>query len=557
MTRLALRLLHVFGVAALLLLALGLVLESGKRGFLAADQSILFDGGYRVALGQVPYRDFFIPTGPVPFWIQGLFFAGFGVSYGTYILHAAVINAAVALLALLWFRTVFPQSRLHGYFAAVLTAFWFYPPFGTPWFEQTAFFFHFAAMFLLVRSLAAANPSWRSLRMNRRGYLLLVAAGLADGLSFLCKQNAGLLAVAASLGVLGMGVSARLRQRLVLATCFAAGVALAFVSFATWLLFASNVDLFRLFFLEIPSQEGLRRLGQLGAMDLLSGAFSMTTPVRTFSALSAVVAAGVFLTDGYLRVTGRDGPLAPQGRMAAGTLLSLFVLQSVFIPLTVNEPENGFSFCGMMVALAMLLVRDMSPNSLGSEASRRATPFAVTYWLGSLLMFFALAQQARSVALNRGVHDVFSRSRFDANVVSRAMHPVQWAIPTPAARRSEEEIPVEDIDRLTEFLRRSEDFFVFPDFTVLYGLVGATPPQPLLWFHRGLTYSLEKAPWLDRRLVQELHERRVEYVVVEAVSLGGTDRRLAHFPSLARYIADGFEPEREFGIFRVLRRRAR
>jgi hypothetical protein len=546
---LALTIVRGIGVAAVAALAAGLVFESGRRGFFAVDQSILFDGGYRIAIGQVPYRDFFIPNGPVSLSLQALFFKLFGIDYGTYILHAAVVNAAAALLAFLWVRRLFPEARLHAYLAAVLTAFWFYPPFGTPWFEQTAFFFHFISMAFLV-------AAWRRPAVDGRGYLLLVAAGMAGGLSFLSKQNAGLLAVAASLGVILLGFTEGARRKSSSLTAFLSGVALTFAVFAVWLTLTSDVHLFRLFFFEIPSEEGWRRLGQRTPVDLLLGAFSMANPVRTASSLAAVVASSAFLADTYQRFTRREGFLDARRRLAATTLLSLFVVQNLFIRLTVNQPENGFSLSGMIVVLGMLLVRDLPQSPSGSPRPSRSLPFETAYWLGSLVMCLALVQQARHVALTRSVHDLLWRSRFEDSVVSRSMYPVQWAIPTPAARRSEEQIQVGDLDQLVEFLKASDgDFFVFPDFTVLYGLTGRTPPQPLLWFHQGLTYPRDPTPWLDRLLVQSLHERRVEYVVLESVSLRGTDKQLAHFPALDRYLRGGFEPVREFGIFRVLRRR--
>lgn len=49
------------------------VFKSGERGFFAFDQSIVFDGGYRLTWGEVPYKDFLIPFGPVVFYLQAFF----------------------------------------------------------------------------------------------------------------------------------------------------------------------------------------------------------------------------------------------------------------------------------------------------------------------------------------------------------------------------------------------------------------------------------------------------------------------------------------------------
>jgi hypothetical protein len=38
----------------------------------AGDEGIYLEGGRRVALGQQPYRDFFVLTGPLTFWLEGI-----------------------------------------------------------------------------------------------------------------------------------------------------------------------------------------------------------------------------------------------------------------------------------------------------------------------------------------------------------------------------------------------------------------------------------------------------------------------------------------------------
>src|SRR5262245_22332328 len=134
-------------------LSIALVFESGSRGFFPLDQSNVFEGGYRMLRGQVPYRDFLMPVGPLAFLIQVPFFALFGVNNYSHIAHAAVLNALAALLAVACVRRLFPESVAPGYLAGIATAAWFYPVFGTPAFDQTALFFHLAALTLLVVAL--------------------------------------------------------------------------------------------------------------------------------------------------------------------------------------------------------------------------------------------------------------------------------------------------------------------------------------------------------------------------------------------------------------------
>ncbi|MFQ5789658.1 MAG: hypothetical protein ACE5JI_04195 [Acidobacteriota bacterium] len=557
------RLSTVAGMTILSLAAGWLVLESGSRGFLAFDQSILFDGGYRVYLGQVPFRDFYIPTGPVPFWMQAAFFALFSVSYETYLFHAAVVNALAALLACQWIRVLYPEARLHAYLGGAVTAVWFYPPFGTPWFEQTAFFFHLLASVLLYkglrRELQSAVASLGG--PGRHTLVLIVAAGFIAGLSFLSKQNAGLLSVACCLGVVLVGTPLSWNRRRLLAATFLAGLSASALLFGTWLYLFSHPGHFQEFFFEIPSAEGWRRLGDNWLVDFVSDELSVSSPNRAASLLAFIIAVGGLSSHLWHRYRNRAPLLGGTQILTATTIASLFLLQGMFIHLTVNQAENGFAFCGVMVALAMLLVEDLMRPLLRRPGNdpivlRSAVVLRTSYFLLASVVAVTLIRQGWNVSWSRQVHDIFWRSRFDDEVIAQALYPVRWAIPTPAARRSGEQINAREIDDLTRFLGAVDgNFFIFPDYTILYGLTGKTPPQPLVWFHRGLTYPREQWAWLDHRLVRDLHQHAVDHVVLEEVSLDGTRKRLSDFPSLQRYIRSQFELIEKIGIFQIYRRK--
>ena len=58
--------------------------QIGRIGYLPLDQSIVFDGAWRVVSGQVPWRDFVTPNGLSPILMQALVFQLFGVSWATW-----------------------------------------------------------------------------------------------------------------------------------------------------------------------------------------------------------------------------------------------------------------------------------------------------------------------------------------------------------------------------------------------------------------------------------------------------------------------------------------
>ena len=148
------------------------------------DQSIVFDGGWRILQGQVPFRDFFLPHGPLSMWIQALAFGWFGVSYRVYVLTATIMNVIGALLAYGTFRSLAPEKKWPALAAGLLTGSWLYAPMGTTYIEQTGFFFLWVAVFAVVRGLAPG--SFRHLWMG--------AAGLALAAAILAKTNTGVLA---------------------------------------------------------------------------------------------------------------------------------------------------------------------------------------------------------------------------------------------------------------------------------------------------------------------------------------------------------------------------
>jgi len=71
-----------------------------QRHFLLfRDYSILWEGAYRVSLGQIPFTDFGTPVGPVSFLIPALFFKLFSPSWFVMQLSQMFENAILLFLA--------------------------------------------------------------------------------------------------------------------------------------------------------------------------------------------------------------------------------------------------------------------------------------------------------------------------------------------------------------------------------------------------------------------------------------------------------------------------
>lgn len=511
-------------LAALLLAAaaVALVFESGSRGFFPLDQSNVFEGGYRLLLGQVPYRDFLMPVGPLAFLIQAPFLAIFGVNVRALLLHAGVVNALAALLAVLCVKRLFPDAIVPAYLAGLVTAAWFYPVFGSPVFDQTALFFHLLALFVLLPALLETTAT------EKRGKRAALLCGVLSGLAFFSKQNAGALSVACLL-LLILALAGPRRGRLALRLL--AGLVTCGALFALWLLAFSDPGAFFRHFFVIPGAEGLRRIA---SAEFRAG---ILADMRSSGLTLALVLLGPLLSLLALALHARK-PLPHRCVLAFAVSLSLGLLQWLFIRVTSNLPDNAFGLAGLADVLALLGVLE----ALGPRWRRRALEAALVS-----LVALPLVAAGRGLARSRAVHEFWFEIHYRNAPVSRALSPVRWSARPDDPRA----IRVEDVDAVIDFLRaRGAPFFVFPDLVVLYGLAGVVPPQPLVWFHPGLTYPTAYDVELDRRIVRELERHGVRYVVIEGVSFLGTEKRLSHFPLLREYLAR-FREVARFGIFEV------
>jgi hypothetical protein len=178
----------------------------------------------------------------------------------------------------------------------------------------------------------------------------------------------------------------------------------------------------------------------------------------------------------------------------------------------------------------------------------------------------------------RTVHEFAPDVRFAGGLDVPGASSVTWGEPTRttprfcenlgemcklSAANADVERPLEvlhkdDFERLAKTLKKlDQNFFVFPDATMLYGLTGRPSPQPLLYFHPGQSFLVDDEAALDGAIVDSLTRHHVSLVVLERAAFMGTQKLLPSFPRLQSWIEDNFVPLDDFGNYRVLRARPR
>ena len=148
-----------------------------QRHFLLfRDYSILWEGAYRLSLGQVPYIDFGTPVGPVSFVIPAIFFKLFSASWFVMQLSQMFENALLLVLAyLLLKRLQFTQVNINK--AIACFSFLYLVFLSHPWYNSSAFLCFLTSMVLLL-----STSRWS-----------LMVAGFMGGICFLAKQDYGVM----------------------------------------------------------------------------------------------------------------------------------------------------------------------------------------------------------------------------------------------------------------------------------------------------------------------------------------------------------------------------
>jgi hypothetical protein len=121
----------------------------GFIGVMPMDNFVLYNGGYRVLNGYIPFNDYWLVTGPLLDYLNALFFFINGTSWNTYIIHSSLINLIISVVSYLLFVELGLQKKfsfMYSIFFSVL----FYPIVGAPFVDHHATFFLIIAFYLFI-----------------------------------------------------------------------------------------------------------------------------------------------------------------------------------------------------------------------------------------------------------------------------------------------------------------------------------------------------------------------------------------------------------------------
>ena len=106
------------------------------------DNTVLFNGGYRVLKGYTPFTDYWLVTGPLLDYLNASFFKILGISWSTFIIHSSIINSILAVSSFYFFLKIGLSSKFSFIYAFLISVL-FYPVVGTPFVDHHSTFLWF------------------------------------------------------------------------------------------------------------------------------------------------------------------------------------------------------------------------------------------------------------------------------------------------------------------------------------------------------------------------------------------------------------------------------
>jgi hypothetical protein len=569
------RLRDTLAAAFLFLGTAAFILWQNSRVAVLWDLGYLLDTSWRLALGQVPYRDFPLVHPPLTFAIQAMLIRVAGRHYLLPVLYAAVAGGLGTVLA--W-RIILRMQRAASenprsawivslLLAAPLVVLGVYCVYPHPIYDGDCALAILFALFLLVR-LSTTDQHGGTRRA------LSIVAGAATVAPLFFKQNMGLPFLAAvACGLLILLVMEAAEGRSILATV-QSSPALVLVGMAVALvvclaLIAATVGL----------GNYLHWTLQFAAQRRFPGFVYMVADYRQPSFVWAIPAVGAGLALCYSRFMVR-----PWARIAACCLILLpFAGSIIFLFLNDDADERTDNLLALwplllLVALVIALFRLRRGITMGT-----LIPFFVlaaihgtflsqqlwgsTYALWPLLMVLvgwilsALPVQARpvTIATAAGISATFlicgSFYAVSLERLSYVQMPdaaIQYSS-IPALNGMADRGPyLPNLDEMVEFtereIPRGDALLVLPGEDPFYFATGRTPRFPVTLF------DLTTDPFSAYELFAEVGRRDVRWVIVKRFLQIDTDP-LPQSDQTMRMIEQDFELYRRLGGYDVYRRR--
>ena len=570
--------------AALFLATAAVTLWQNAHLTILWDASYTLDTSVRIALGQMPYRDFPLAHAPLTFLIQAAMIRLAGRVYFHHVLYAAIVGGLGTVLT--WRIALHTlRDRLPGYWAislllaAPLTVLGIYSILPFPSYDCDCVFCILFVILLLQRLAAHFDGAQSS---DAKALLQSFIAGAAIPLPLFFKQNIGLPLLAAAFTlILLLLIVRRARRRLVaqssaeLVAVFAGSVTMLLAA-GLLLHFTCGMGNYIQWTIRFAAQRRLPGFADMigvyaepsllwwlpavvGALLLLRSRFARTRRVRLV-ALGLLAAPFLWTLVGLFLSADADDrassllALWPLLLVLAAALtlwrlfrcLSLHALLPAILLVTINGTLLSQQLWGSTYAiwpLLMLLIAEMIVLVASIEQAGKAKKTLHRTLFVAPVMAAVIAA---TFAVCGGLYMASEERLSYANLDGPVMHSAAPALCGMAVSGSF----LPEFEELLRFANKeipvSDGLILIPGEDPFYFVTGRIPQFPVLLFDKATD------PLSPAQLVEDAHERRIRWLIVKRnlqIKEDPTPQREAALEALQQV----FQPYRKLDGYDVYR----
>jgi hypothetical protein len=430
-----------------------------RIGYFDIDQSIIFDGGYKILTGQIPFIDFYTPNGFIPIYIQSFFFSILGINWFSYCVHSSTFNGLFGIIIYLIMIKLKSDKKL-AFLTAILSCICFYPPIGTPYMETHAFFFISTALLFSLKFFD---------NTTKRNYLYLFFISLSLIFSYFSKQIPGVFGI---LLIFILFIFKKKFKEIFIISFFSILILLPFMIF-----FINRYGLIKFYFFDLPLSIGKDRIDILFFLKRLALFIINYKLIILNQILIFYVIFKYFKKENFKILLSQ----------------SLIFVMLLFLLLTANERENAMAFYFLISGIVLLILKNKE-----FKYSKIIKILFFLFLIIDLLSIF-------NVNETRTTNNVY----VNANEDLQNLGFLKW--------KTNDNVSRDDFDELINFLIiQNKSYFMMSSYNIIYGLTDLPSTSLSLWFHEGLTFprsdTAEFETYIDE-LLSNIEKRNVNFII--------------------------------------------
>ncbi len=458
-----------------------LVYPLGFRSLMALDQNIVFEAGARISQGQQPFSDFYLPFGLTPAYLQAILFRIFGIQWKIYVLHACIINGftAVVIYRMMRLLTSYPISIC--FFVSFYTTLVFYTLPATPYADNHAQFFCLLGLYTFLLAM-----------YKKSSYLFWVP--LCFLFAFFSKQNPTFFYLILMIG-LGIFNYSFIRKNIRWFLLSWIPVLFLVVYFVLKWRHTESIFYYQW---TLPSGIGSKRFSSFNLYSFKEY-FQLSFDGAKY--LILLLPLSIYFLIKQKTNSKRWNQVMVGSGVFFITLLSAFV--------TMNQQQNAYAF--LTPALFILL----APIYLFFETWKK--PFGIITCLVFIACSLILIRPKTDFIVYRGFNDVDYSYKNEPTSYNKNLDIYLQQL-CPMATNAE-------YDSVMVFLKNSDKNFIwFGDASFIGSILGNSSPNPLIFYHLGLSYPDPKNDPKEFKILQtetfiHMEEKNTTYLMIEAEKL--------------------------------------